>query len=148
MKRALMSIAACLAVVTAVAACGSDSTGVNQSLVGFYAATQFTTTGTAGQTNQLLAGSYVHINLNADGTTAGQLHLAPSGSNPAFDADMAGTWRQKGMTVDISQNADTFVKDMTFTMVANGPDMWDLVGDSVFSGTRVQITLSQLIPVD
>ena len=147
MKRALVSIAACLGVVTAVTACGSDSTGVNDALVGSYVATQFTTTGPSGQTNQLLAGSYLHIVLKDDGTTAGQLHIAASGGDPAFDADMAGTWKQEGMTVDITQNADTFVKDMSFTMVANGAEWWDLVGDSVFSGTRIQIRLSQLVPI-
>jgi hypothetical protein len=47
------------------------------------------------------------------------------------------------MTVDISQTADTFVKDMVFELAPDPAGGWDLLGDHVFSGTRVQITLKR-----
>jgi hypothetical protein len=59
-----------------------------------------------------------------------------------LDYDMAGTWSQTGTTVNFSQTADTFVRNIPFTVVANG-SKWALEGTGSFSGTAVQITLSQ-----
>ena len=67
--------------------------------------------------------------------------VAPGGG-PDFDADMAGTWTRTGMTVDIDQPADTFVRDMPFTLTPN-VGSWDLVGNETFSGTNIQLTLSR-----
>src|SRR5438876_199086 len=89
---------------------GSDSTAPSSPLVGSYNAVQFITTGSSGQTNQILAGSTLSIDLAPNGRTTGHLHVAPSGVNPAFDADMAGTWAQNGSAVTFSQTADTFVR--------------------------------------
>ena len=130
-------------VAATMLACGSDnSTEPGLALAGNYTATQWVTTGGSGQTFQLTIGSTLNITLNSSGTTTGHLHLAASGGNPAFDADMAGTWVKSGNTVTFTQTADTFVRDMTFTVVPNGTK-WALVGDQVFSGTRVQLTLTQ-----
>ena len=118
-----------------------ESTSPPDALVGNYTAVTFVTTGASGQRNEILAGSTLVLNLNADGSTSGHLHIAPSTGNPAFDADMAGTWSQNGLTVDFAQAADTFVRDMTFIMSATQTASWDLVGDQVFSGVRIQITL-------
>ncbi len=128
--------------VAAIVACGGDSTSPSQpSVVGSYSAYQFVTVGGSGQTNQLLIGSTVQISLASNGTTSGHLHLAASGSQPAFDADLAGTWSQTGNVIDFTQPVDNFVNDMLFTIqpIANG--VWDLVGDDTFSGTHVLLTL-------
>ncbi|HEX6627800.1 MAG TPA: hypothetical protein VF105_07590 [Gemmatimonadaceae bacterium] len=132
-------------VAATMLACGSDnSTEPGLALAGTYSATQWVTTGGTGQTNQLNAGSTLNITLNSNGTTTGHLHVAASGGNPAFDADMAGTWAQSGNTVTFSQTADTFVRNMSFDVVPSGAK-WALVGDHVFasSSTRVQLTLTQ-----
>jgi hypothetical protein len=142
MRRSLIKRALMLFGVAALVACGSDSTAPNNTVAGAYVATQFITTGSSGQTNQLLAGSTLSLNLNANGTVTGHLHLAATNSNPVFDADMAGTWTQTGSTVTFAQAADTFVRNMTFAIVANG-NLWELVGDGGPAGTRIQITLSQ-----
>jgi hypothetical protein len=113
---------------------------------GTYVATEFTTTGSSGQTNQLIAGSTLSMILSANGSVAGHLHLAATNGNPASDADMAGTWTQTGSTVTFSQSADTFVRNMTFNVVASG-NHWQLVGDQVFSGTEIKITLNQTATV-
>jgi hypothetical protein len=128
--------------IAALVACGGDSTAPNSTLAGTYVATQFVTTGTGGQTNQILAGSTVTVNLASNGSVSGHLHVVATNSNPALDADLAGTWTQTGNTVTFAQAADTFINNMTFDVVANG-NLWQLVGDQVFSGTRIQITLSQ-----
>lgn len=139
MKLAALKLSAVLCAATL--ACGGDTTEPDP-LVGTYIATEWTTTGASGQTNQILAGSTLTISLNAGGTTSGHLHVAASGQDPAFDADMGGTWSRNGNTVNFSQTADTFVRNMPFTVVANGSN-WALVGNHAFSGTNVQLTLTR-----
>jgi hypothetical protein len=122
-------------------ACGGDSTSPAADIaVGNYTAFEFVSTGNSGQRNELIAGSTLVLNLNANGTTSGHLHFAASGGTPALDADMAGTWTRTGMTVDINQSADTFVRDMPFTLTPY-QGSWDLVGIAVFSGTEIRVTL-------
>ena len=144
MNQSFMKLSVGIIAATALVACGSDSTSPGVTAVGAYTAVQWVTTGGSGQTNQLVAGSTLKITLAGNGTTSGHLHIAASGGNPAFDADMAGTWTQDGMTVEFSQPADTFVRDMPFTLTANGGSSWDLVGDKTFAGTQIQLRLSQL----
>jgi hypothetical protein len=142
MKQSFMRTGPIFLGVAAIVACGGDSTSPSQpSVVGSYSAYQFVTVGGSGQTNQLLIGSTVQITLASNGTTSGHLHFAASGSQPAFDADLAGTWSQTGNVIDFTQPVDNFVNDMLFTIqpVANG--VWDLVGDDTFSGTHVLLTL-------
>lgn len=146
MKLALKASTAVLLAVVVVA-CGSDNPmqpGGNAA--GSYHATEFVTTGAGGQTNQLLAGSTVSLQLLASGATTGHLHLVASASNPALDADLAGTWSQTRNTVTLSQSADTFISDLTFTVVPSG-NSWQLVADHVILGTRIQLTLSQDIGI-
>lgn len=135
MKRSFVRIGPiCFAL--AVIGCGSNSTAPT-TVAGNYSATQFVTTGTSGQTNQILAGSTLHLFLVSNGNVSGELHMAGSANT-----DMTGTWTQTGNTISFSQTADTFVRNMTFTVLPNG-NSWQLVGDQVFSGTRIQLTLSQ-----
>jgi hypothetical protein len=139
MKLSLMRTGPIFLGIAAIIACGSDSTAPDV-LVGSYTATQFTTTGTSGQTNQLLAGSTLNLTLASGGGLTGHLHLAATSASPLFDADMTGTWVHTGNTVDFTQTADTFVRDITFNVESNG----DLVGAGAFAGTAIAITLSKL----
>lgn len=141
MKQPAFRIGVVLVATTALA-CGSDTTEPGLALEGNYIATQWVTTGSSGQTNQLQAGSTLNISLNSNGTTSGHLHVAASGGSPALDRDMAGTWAKSGNTITFSQSADTFVRDTPFTVVPNGAN-WELVADHVFSGTRIQLTLTR-----
>ena len=147
MKQPKMGLGALL-FAAVIMACGSDKGpttpggGGGFALAGNYTATQWTTTGGGGLTNQITNGSTLQIALNSNGTTTGHLHLVASSNNPALDADMAGTWSQTGGTVSFNQNADTFVRDMVFAVVANG-SKWALEGNQAFSGTEVKITLTQ-----
>ena len=131
-----------IAMMVATAACGSDSTGPQSpSLSGSYTAFQWVTTGGSGQTDQLLAGSTLQITLNDNGTTTGHMHVAASNGNPAVDFDMAGSWTQSGNTIDFTQTADTFMNDMVFAVQPIATGVVDLVGEQVFSGTDVKLTL-------
>ena len=125
-------------------ACGGSTTAPSEnSAAGSYTAIYWVTTGGTGQKSELLAGSTLSLNLNADGTTSGQLHIAASGANQAVDADMAGTWTQNLFTVNISQSADTFVRNMPFKVAVDPNGGWHLLGDQTFSSTRIQIDLKQ-----
>jgi hypothetical protein len=141
MKPLMKSLTSFPVLCAALVACGSDSTGPSEPPVGSYTAIEFVTTGNSGQTNQLVIGGSLNMNLAANGTTSGHLHTAASGGDPAFDADMAGTWTMTGNVVSFNQSADTFVRNMDFTLEPIAPDAWDLVGDQVFQGTRIQLTL-------
>lgn len=141
MKHSLIRLAPVLLGIAALGACG-DSTSPGNSPAGSYAAIIFITTGSSGQTNQLLIGSSLNMTLATNGTTSGHLHLAASNGNPAFDADMAGTWTRTGNLVDFTQAADTFVRDMVFTIEPISQNTWHLTGDQVFSGTRINLTLA------
>src|SRR5437868_2085012 len=142
MNRRALSMMAWVLVSSGIACGGDNTTAPKTAVAGNYVATQWVTTGTSGQTNQLLAGSTLDLTLADNGSTSGHLHVAASGGNPAFDADMAGTWSESNNKVTISQSADTFVRNLSFNVVANG-NTWSLSTDQVVSGTRIQLTLDQ-----
>jgi hypothetical protein len=141
MNQFMSRVAPILVGAAGLLACGGDSTSPQSALAGSYSANMWTTTGVSGQTYQLAIGSTLQINLAADGTTTGHMHVAASGGNPAFDADMAGTFTQTGNTVKFVQAADSFINDMIFEIQPIAAGVWDLVGDDTFNGTRVQLTL-------
>jgi hypothetical protein len=130
-----------LTTIAVVAGCGDDSTAPQSGVVGSYTAFQWVTTGQSGQTNQLTIGSTLQITLNANGSTSGHMHVAASNGAPAADVDLAGTWTEQNNTVDFTQVADNFLRDMIFAVQPIATGVWDLIGDDVFSGTRVQLTL-------
>ena len=124
-------------------ACGGSDEPSSSPYAGSYVATSWTTTGNSGQQNQIIAGSTLQITLGSNGATTGHLHIAASGANPVFDADMAGTWTINGNVVEFTQAADTFVRDMLFTVDSNIQGIITLSGDQTFSGTRIQLTLTR-----
>ena len=127
-----------------VMACGGSDEPSTTPIAGTYVATFFQTTGSSGQRNEIAAGSTLTITLAANGTTTGHLHVAASGSNPVFDADMAGTWTAtENHVVTFAQSADTFVRNMEFTWASDIQGLSTLAGDKVFTGTRIQITLTR-----
>ena len=124
-------------------ACG-DSTSPQISVIGSYDAVVFTTTPTGGTPrDELQAGSTFTITLNSDGSTSGHLFVAANGTAPALNADMAGTWIRIDNSVVFTQTADTFVRDMTFAVQRNLTNVAVLLGDQVFSGTRITVLLGQ-----
>ena len=145
MKRPLLSIQILLcAIVIAAAACGGYSTSPTTSAAGNYTAISFVMSGSSGQSNQITSGGSLLLNLASGGATSGHLHVVASGSNPAVDADMAGTWSQNGDLVAISQSVDTFVRNMPFTLTLDPAYGWTLVGNKDFAGTNINITLKRV----
>lgn len=136
-----------LAVV--VGACGTNGTGpdeIEQSdVVGSYEATTFETTENGETTDQLAAGAEFTITLTSDGTTTGNLFV-PGGAEDGgdLDASLAGTWtfNGNGHTVEFDQDADTFVRDMTFTATRSGGGV-QLEGEESFGGPTITVVLEQ-----
>jgi hypothetical protein len=123
-----------------VIACSSNSNDTVAVMTGTYTATSFTTT-INGQAavNQLTNGSSLSITINSDGSTTGQLVLvggAEGGGN--LTASMAGTWTQSGSTLTLTQSADTFVRDLTFTITGN-----KLIASATFTDSQLQVTLTR-----
>jgi hypothetical protein len=144
MSPILQRSAVLLALTIAVAACGSDSTSPSTDPpAGNYNAIQFVTTGSTGQRDELQAGGSLQLELDPDHTSSGHLHVAASSNSPVFDADMAGTWTATGNVVTVSQPADTFVRNMPFTLDLDPVKGYVLLGDKNFSSTRIQITLKR-----
>lgn len=122
----------------AVAVSCSDGTSVTD-LVGLYEATEFTVTDNGTTTDWLAAGATVQLILNANQTSAGSLFV-PGGAQGGGDlnADLSGTWTINDGKVYFEQDADTFIRNMPFSVVGE-----DLVGDQVFGTARVRITLTR-----
>lgn len=123
----------------AVMACGSDnSTGPDMDDVsGAYDATTFTASALGTDHDLLQSGASIHLVLEADGTTTGRLIVPASDlTGESVDADLAGTWSLKGSTVTLSQDADTFIRDVPLTV-----DGSQLVGDQTIQGVTIHVIL-------
>ena len=103
-----------------VSGCGSDSPSQPSSLAGTYVATVFRVTPTGESTIDVLAaGGSLSVTIASDNTASGSLSIPASVAGTPFTASMAGTVVQSGSTVQFQQTADTFVRDLTFTIVGN-----------------------------
>lgn len=115
-----------LATATAVVAgCKSDSTSPPP-IAGTYTATTLSVTPSGQSSIDVLAqGGTLSITIAADNSTTGTLYLPSSVTGGApMTASMAGTAVRSGSAVRFQQSADTFVRDLVFTL----------------SGTSLQVT--------
>ena len=99
-----------------VAATGCDSAS-DDSIAGTYAASQFIATLDSGETvNVLAAGGSITMTLTSDGRASGRLVVPESlaeDSEPITPFD--GTYAVMGDTVTFDHEADTFIRDATWT---------------------------------
>lgn len=121
---------ATLPCLIAAAACGDSFSPTMATVAGSYTATTFTRTSGGTVTDELARGGSLVLTLAAGGTTSGQLVMSD------FIENMEGTWLLTGDKVTFPQNAEPFMRDMTFTATAD-----ELRGDATFGGERVQVTL-------
>jgi hypothetical protein len=134
-RRFLMAIGCALSI--GAVACSDDPVSPSE-VQGSYAASFFQVTENGTTTNVLSAGGTVTLELTASGTTTGQIHVPSIAGQPAFDADLAGTWAIEDETVQLQHNADTFLRDMDLVL-----DGDKLVGDRTFGPTRIRIELTR-----
>lgn len=122
----------------ALAACDDDPTAP-PAPTGAYQATRFTAISGGTTTDVLTAGGSLRITLTPQGTTSGRLFIPGSVTGEGdFDSDLTGTWTQSGSTIQFDHAADTFVRDMPFTIQGS-----TLVGDRTFGDLRIQVTLTR-----
>ncbi len=122
-------------------ACSGGTTEPSPSLEGNYVSTVFRIT-PAGQAaiDVQSAGGTLTISITANGQTTGNL-LVPASVNggTVFTASMAGTASKSGNSVSFTQAADTFVRDLTWSLAQNGLS----VTSQVVGNTTYTITLSR-----
>jgi hypothetical protein len=123
----------------AVAACDDDP-NAPAGPTGEYEATSWTATSGGRTTDVLEAGGSFTITLTSQGTTTGHLFIPASVSGEGdLDSDLTGTWTQSGSTIQFDHAADTFVRDMPFTIQGS-----TLIGDRTFGDLRVRATLTRM----
>lgn len=133
-----------LLLVTATA-CG-DSTGPEQltmaSVAGVYHANpdngEITTSQGATTTDWIAAGGSIYLELHADGGTTGQIFIPGAGEDGDLQADLEGSWSLRGSTVELSHDADTFLRDMSLQVRGDR-----LEGSAVFDAVAVTVVLAR-----
>jgi hypothetical protein len=140
----LRRYAALFMATSALVACGGDSptqTPQADTLAGTYTATTFRVTPTGQAMIDVLAqnGSLV-LTIASDNSTSGSL-LVPSTvpGGTALLASMLGTATRTGTTVRFQQTADTFVRDLTWTISGKTLQVSDLAAGSA----RFTVTLTK-----
>jgi hypothetical protein len=129
-----------LTLTIALAACGDDNFSPTvETVAGSYTASTFTYETAAGTTDLLALGAVVSIDLAADGTTTGEIFVEEGGEGGGDLAEsLAGTWTLDGSTVTFDQTADTFIRDLEFTV-----DEDRLTGEDTFDDVTIRLVLSK-----
>ncbi|MBW8770594.1 MAG: hypothetical protein JF589_12610 [Gemmatimonadetes bacterium] len=131
-------LAMCFAVWSS--ACGGDSTTQVSTIAGNYSATVFQVTPTGLPTIDVLAqGGTLTLSIAADNSTTGNISLPASVLGTAFSENLSGTAVQSGNTVHFQQSIDTFVRDLTFTIVGTSLQ----ATNQVAGGASFTITLTR-----
>ncbi|NIR46649.1 MAG: hypothetical protein GWN99_19775 [Gemmatimonadetes bacterium] len=107
-------------------------------VAGAYSATTFTVRN-GGTTDVLAGGGSIDLVLNADGTTTGRLFVPDLfGPGTGIDADLAGSWHFYGPRLELNHAADTFLRDMIFS-VGSGR----FSGEEEFSGVTITVVFDK-----
>ncbi len=130
--------AAFAGLVLLLTSCKDDILSLSD-IVGTYTATSFTMQSLVNPTpvNILTAGGSIQITLNADHTTTGSIFVPPA-IDGGISASLAGTFVLQGNEVTFTQTADTFIRDVTWTVSGH-----TLTGSDIFSGVQVSVTLTR-----
>lgn len=137
----LSSLAPTLILLSATALVGcEDTTGppTMDDVAGSYHATTLIGHTDAGDIDVLARGGSLTLTLAADGTAMGTLFV-PDGDEDGSDltADLSGTWTLDGDEVTFQHDADTFIRNVTFTyhagLVLEDRRVSALVSNSTFA---------------
>lgn len=129
-----------LAAFALLAGCQDDVLGPDmETVAGTYTATEFRITTTSGAEDILAMGGHITLTLGSDGNTTGSIFVPAFAGDAELSASLDGTWSLSGRTVEFSQDADTFLRDMSFRYT----DAGELVGDELFAGGLVEVVLTR-----
>jgi hypothetical protein len=121
-------------------ACGGDSSTQVSTIAGNYSATVFQVTPSGQATIDVLAqGGILAISILADNSFTGAISVPASVLGTPFSANLSGTAVQSGNTVQFQQSIDTFVRDLTFTIVGTSLQ----ATNQVAGGASFTITLTR-----
>ncbi len=137
------SLGTTLLVLSLTLSAGCSDPLTPESIAGSYGSFTFALSG--GVTEDVLAlGGFLTITFHPDGTTSGGL-IVPAASSASggmdFTADMAGTFVLENNSVILTQAADSFVRDLRWTVDGNR-----INGTGTFSGVTIIVVLRP-IPV-
>lgn len=118
---------------------GCDTTEASP-IAGIWSATTFTFTESGKPPADVLAqGGGLTITIVSSNRTSGSLSIPSTITNGAAVVEsMVGTAIVNGTTVEFEQAADTFVRDVTWTLVGN-----TLVTNSTIAGVTLNIVLTR-----
>jgi len=130
-----MRLARTLLVASALAAttaCGGSTT--TDPIVGTFLATTFRIAPAGqGAIDVLAQGGVLGLNVANNFVTAGTLIIPASvNGGTTFTASLAGTAVRTESTVRFTQSADTFVRDLTFTLAADSLTANQTLGDTTY----------------
>ena len=130
-----------VAVAALLVSAGCGKVADPDPLIGTFLASTLTVT-PAGQSvvDVLAQGGTLGVNVANNFVTAGTLILPASVTGgPVFTANMTGTAVRTGATVRFTQSADTFVRNLTFTLVENRLE----AVSQVVAGTTYSVVLTR-----
>jgi hypothetical protein len=129
---------ALIAAAAGVGCGGSDTVGSSNLLAGTYVAIIFDVTQSGQAPIDVLAGGgSLRIKIEGSGTTSGTLSIPASVSGGPLNASMAGTASVTALTVEFTQDADTFVRDLVWSRFETAL----VVQDQPAGGAQYTITL-------
>lgn len=130
-------------------ACATEDLLGPSDVAGTYNATTFDLVHNADTTDVLAAGGSLLITLMSNGSTSGHLTVPASlAGGTEFNADLPGTFTISRDTLRFAHAADTFVRDLSLSIVVDGAAA-SLTGSATFSDTTVVVVLERggiLIP--
>lgn len=123
------------------AACSSDNSDTTPQLAGTYVATTFVVTPSGQPAADILAaGGSLNITISASGVSSGTLGVPNGIYGGGTAGSMAGTATvTNGTQVTFAQNADTFVRDLPWTLSTANLS----VTSQIVSGTAYTIVLTR-----
>jgi hypothetical protein len=120
-RSSVRTLCSALVAVSALAACGEDRAIDPNSIAGVYSATTFRATPTgAAEIDVLAQGGSLIITIGGGNATTGALTLpATVTGTTTTQTSMAGTAVRTGNGIRFDQTADTFVRDLNWTLANN-----------------------------
>lgn len=117
-------------------ACGGGDGATDppaESIAGSYAATNFKVMDSGATIDVLAQGGSLSITLTSQNATTGRLFVPGGGEGGVdLDADLVGTWTLSVGTLRFTQAADTFMRDIAFTVKGQTLVSQDTAGGAVF----------------
>ena len=136
-----------LALTLVIAGCAGESQAPDQfeltmALVsGFYIGTTMDREEGGVVVDMVIEGAELGMTLTSEGQTLGRLFIpARITGGEDEEYDLTGTWQLNGTTVTVDQEADTFLRDMSFEVAVGDKFM---SGEETFGPVKMTVVLAR-----